>query len=137
MAEYTFKTWESGNTYTIYTEFNRIEKYNEYCKKWLNDYYNLNISFTSKINWTYKDIIDIKDFNRLKQNINILLEALNIESKINVTTQANQTFNTEKANELENKLKEYLTKLGQWQFMYNVTRMTRCGGNNLKLAEGN
>ena len=74
--DYTFKTWTYDDYYDFYVEFNRIESYNEYCKKWLNHYGIKVDSFTSKTNWTMSDIVDMKDYNRVKTNINLLLKAI-------------------------------------------------------------
>lgn len=132
--DYTFKNWNYNDYYDFYVEFNRIESYNEYCKEWL-DYYGIKYTkFTSKTDWTMSDIVDIKDYNRVKTNINLLLNA--IDSSINnlsISTQVNQVWNVEKANELEIRLKEYLKYLGEFQFAYNITGLTTTG-NLLKLG---
>lgn len=129
---YTFKTWKNDNYYNFNIEFNRIESYNEYCKEWLS-YYGINVSFTSKNNWNIYDVIDIKDYNRVKTNINILINAIGSNTNnLNISTQYNQVWNVDKANELEKRLKEYLKFLGEYQFTYNITGLS-LSGNNLKL----
>lgn len=132
--EYTYKKWEKENYYNFFVEFNRIESYNEYCKSWLNNYFNKNVAFISKTDWQINDIVDIKDYNRVKTNINLLLSKIESLNTLNVSSQFQQTFNVEKANEMENALKEYLQILGQWQFTYNRTGLTTTGSNNLKLV---
>ena len=130
---YTYKQWNFNDIYDFNIEFNRIEGYNEYCKKWLKDYFGISISIENKNNWTIKDIVDLQDYNRVKNNINIILDIIN-SSILRLTTsqQVNQVFNIDKANELEIRLKEYLVYLGEMQFLYNITGLTSCG-NNLKL----
>ena len=102
------------------------------------NYYNFNISFTSKTNWNVSDIVDLQDYNRVKNNINILLDNINSfvgssSLKLTISEQVNQIFNVEKANELEKKLKEYLLYLGNLQWNYNVSGLTTTG-NNFKLG---
>lgn len=129
---YTFRTWKNDNYYNFNIEFNRIESYNEYCKEWLS-YYGINVTFTSKNNWNIYDVIDIKDYNRVKTNINILINAIGSNTNnLNISTQYNQVWNVDKANELEKRLKEYLKFLGEYQFAYNITGLS-LSGNNLKL----
>ena len=129
---YTFKTWKNDDYYNFNIEFNRIESYNKYCKEWLS-YYGINVTFTSKNNWNIYDVIDIKDYNRVKTNINILINAIGSNTNnLNISTQYNQVWNVDKANELEKRLKEYLKFLGEYQFAYNITGLS-LSGNNLKL----
>ena len=133
--EYTFKNWTTSNYYNFNVEFNRIESYNEYCKYWLNTYFGKSISFTSKTDWTINDIVDIKDYNRVKENINLLLRTIDIplqDLAVDKTTY-NQVFSVDKANEIETRLKAYLQQIGEWQFIDNVCGLTTCG-NNLKLG---
>lgn len=133
--EYTFKNWTTSNYYNFNVEFNRIESYNEYCKYWLNTYFGKSVSFTSKTDWTINDIVDIKDYNRVKENINILIRAIDIplqDLAVDKTTY-NQVFNVDKANEIETRLKANLQQIGERQFTYNVCGLTTCG-NNLKLG---
>lgn len=129
---YTFKTWNNDDYYNFNIEFSRIESYNEYCKEWLS-YYGINVTFTSKTYWRISDMIDVKDYNRVKNNINILINAIGSNTNnLNISTQYNQVWNVNKANELEQRLKEYLKFLGEYQFVYNITGLSICG-NNLKL----
>ena len=124
---YTYKTWKSSDYYNFSVEFNRIESYNEYCKSWLKNY-GYDIDFTSITNWTIDDIIDIKHFNRVKGNINTLLDKLQVStSKLNISTAYNQSFDYSIANELENKLKEYLNAIGEMQFSVQVCGNAICG----------
>ena len=130
--EYTFKNWNSNDFYNFNIEFNRIESYNEYCREWL-QYYGINIVITNKTNWTINDIVDLQDYNRVKNNINTILSALNIsDNQLTISSQYNQSFNKEKANEIEEKLKAYLSYLGNLQFAYNISGLTTTG-NSLKL----
>lgn len=130
--EYTFKNWNSNDFYNFNIEFNRIESYNEYCREWL-QYYGINIVITNKTNWTINDIVDLQDYNRVKNNINTILSAINIsDNQLTISSQYNQSFNEEKANEIEEKLKAYLSYLGNLQFAYNISGLTTTG-NSLKL----
>lgn len=127
--------WNKNDIYNFAIEFNRIEKYNEYCKQWLK-YYGINVDFTSKINWNIQDIPSLQDYNRIKENINLLLNTVNSESiKLNIANNINQTFDYIKANELEIKLNDYLSMLTKMQFQDNITGLTSCG-NSLKLNLG-
>ena len=127
--------WNKDDIYNFAIEFNRIEKYNEYCKQWLK-YYGINVDFTSKINWNIQDIPSLQDYNRIKENINLLLDIVNSESiKLNIANNINQTFDYIKANELEIKLNDYLSMLTKMQFQDNITGLTACG-NSLKLNLG-
>ena len=130
---HTFKNWENNDIYDFYIEFNRIGSYNEYCKQWL-AYYNIGIEFdNNKTDWTINDIVDIKDYNRLKSNINVILDVIKSNSnRLAISTQYNQVWNVNKANEIEEKLKEYLTFLGDMQFAYNISGLSTTG-NDLKL----
>ena len=132
---YAYKNWQDNENYDFYLEFNRIESYNEYCKNWLNNYFGIPVSFTSKTNWNINDIVDIEDYNRVKTNINIILNALKLGQNLIFNQQPNQIFNKDKANEIEVKIKEYLDFLGNIQFEYNITGSTICG-NYLKLGGG-
>ena len=127
------KVWNPNKIYNVAEEFNRIENFNEYCKKWFS-YYNITVSFTSKINWTISDIPDINDFNRIKRNINILLNTIDSQSnRLSISTQLNQSFTVSKANEIEQRLNESLKLLGEWQFSQQITGLTY-SGNNLKIG---
>ncbi len=127
--------WNKDDIYNFAIEFNRIEKYNEYCKQWLK-YYGINVDFTSKINWNIQDIPSLQDYNRIKENINLLLDIINSSSiKLNIANYINQTFDYIKANELEIKLNDYLSMLTKMQFQDNITGLTSCG-NSLKLNLG-
>lgn len=131
--QYTYRTWNEEDYYDFRVEFNRIESYNEYCKDWLS-YFNKEILFTSKIDWTMKDIPDIKDYNRIKNNINLILETIDsINNKLSISEQYNQVWNVEKANEIEVRLKEYLKYIGEFQFANNITGLATTG-NSLKLG---
>lgn len=128
--------WNKDDIYNFAIEFNRIEKYNEYCKQWLK-YYGINVDFTSKINWNIQDIPSLQDYNRIKGNINLLLDIVNTSSiKLNIANNINQTFDYIKANELEIKLNDYLSMLTKMQFQTNITGLTTCGNDNLKLNLG-
>ena len=64
----------------------------------------------------------------------MILNIFDLDNTINISTQLNQTFNYNKANEIEQRLKNYLEELGKWQLSYNITGLTTTGGNNLKLV---
>lgn len=131
---HTFKEWNFNDFYDFYIEFNRIESYNEYCKNWLKNYYNFNISFTSKTDWAIEDIVDLQDYNRVKKNINIILNTIDSSiTRLTTSEQVNQVFNVDKANEIEIRLKEYLSYLGNLQWLENRSGLTTTG-NNLKLG---
>ena len=131
--EYAYKTWKTNDFYDFYLEWNRIEGFNKYAQNWLN----LNgktLSLNHKTNWTIQDIPDMNDYNRLKENINEILNAINSsQTRLAISQQINQVWNVEKANEIELRLKKYLEYIGNLQFVYNVTGLTNCG-NNLKLG---
>lgn len=134
MAEYTFKEWKDNDYYDFYVEFNRIESYNEYCKEWLS-YYGVTLNFSSKTNWTINDIVDLQDYNRVKQNINTLLDVFDSNiNRLNIISQVNQVWNVEKANEIETCLKEYLKYIGEFQFEFDITGLNVTGSNGLKLG---
>lgn len=127
------KVWNPNKIYNVADEFNRIENFNEYCKKWLS-YYNISVDFESKINWSINDIPDINDFNRIKRNINVVLEAIDSNSnRLPISTQLNQSFTVAKANEIEERLNENLYFLGQLQFSTNITGLNYTG-NNFRLG---
>lgn len=126
------KYWQNDDFYNFSIEFNRIEMYNEYCVEWLK-YYGISAKIESKTNWTYNDIPDINDFNRIKSNINIILGKLEIARSLNISTQFNQSFDSNKANEMERALEECLVIIGEFQFAYNITGLT-ISGNNLKIG---
>ena len=135
MSNFTIN-WKETNIYNFAIAFNRIEKYNEYCKEWLK-YYGIEVSITSKVNWNINDIPDLKDYNRIKNNINTLLEVLNSDAtKLNISNSINQSFDYDKANELEIKLNEYLSVLTNMQFQTNITGLTTCSNDDLKLNLG-
>ena len=131
--KYTYRKWNKQDIYDFYIEFNRIEEYNEYCKSWLK-YFNINVDFQSKTDWKMTDIVDINDFNRVKSNINLIMETIESSTlPLEISEQSNQVFNDIKATEIDNRLKEYLKQLGEWQFTYNMCGLTTTG-NSLKLG---
>ena len=133
-TNYAYKNWKDEDVYDFYLEFNRIESYNEYCKNWLENYFNTPVGMAlSKTDWSINDIVDLQDYNRVKYNINALLNALKLGQNLIFNNQPNQIFNSQKANEIEAKLKEYLNTLGNMQFKYQISGLTT-SGNNLKLG---
>ena len=73
--EYTFRNWNKNDIYNFNIEFNRIEEYNKYIELWLKNYYGFSFeTLVHKTDWTIEDIVDLNDFNRVKRNINVLLE---------------------------------------------------------------
>lgn len=128
------KVWNSGQVYDFYIEFNRLEMYNEYCKSWLNNYYNYGIeNFKSKTDWTITDIVDLVNYNRVKTNINILCGALDIPKLDSNSYQVNQLWTSKKANDLETRVYNALDIISNWQFSYEITGLAICG-NNLRLG---
>lgn len=137
MADYTYLYWNEKDYYNFSVEFNRIENYISYCKKWL-EYYNINVGdMTIKVNWSYSDIPDLNDYNRIKTNINILLQKMEInEELLNIDTNSyNQNFNDIKANEMEGKLTSILVLLGEWQSMFQMTGNSVCGNSTRIIAK--
>lgn len=122
------KTWKFNDIYNFASEFNRIEWYNEYCKEWFS-YYGIEIEdFESKTNWNYNDIPDLQDLNRIKQNINIILNVFSI-SNLPISNQQNYSWDVEKANEIERKLNDYLEYIGDWQFAHDICGLAICGNS--------
>lgn len=138
MSNYQIE-WKDNQFYNFNVEFNRIESYNKYVENWLRNYYNFDfedIVLTHKTDWTMNDIVDLKNFNRVKSNINILLKLMNrLGYQLSIRDNVNQIFNTISANEIERALTEYLATLGENQFLYNITNLTTCG-NDLKIYGG-
>lgn len=138
MSNYQIE-WKDNQVYNFNVEFNRIESYNKYVENWLRNYYNLDfedITLVHKTDWTINDIVDLKDYNRVKNNINILLEKVNrLGYQLSIRDSVNQIFNSTSANEIEQALTQYLEVLGNNQFLYNITNLTTCG-NDLKVYGG-
>lgn len=132
------KEWSNNDIYNFYVEFNRIESYNQYVEQWLKNYYKIdfnNYNFNHKTNWNINDIIDLNDYNKVKKNINKLLNIINSINILTTSEQLNQTFNSAKANEIENSLNEILSYLGNLQFENKVCGLSMCG-NNLNIVGG-
>ena len=127
--DYTYKTWKKDDYYNFDVEFNRIEYYNEYCKRWLS-YFGINVTFESKLDWAKTDIIDLKDYNRVKTNINKIMTALGAYSLdlFPISTQVNQNFTVENANKIEEALKLNLAYIGKKQ-SEKVTGLAETGLN--------
>lgn len=134
--EYTFKNWNTSDIYNFNIEFNRIEEYNKYIESWLKNYYGFSFeTLVHKTNWTIEDIVDINDFNRVKNNINVLLKQLsNSNNELPIVYIDNYFFDVKKANEIENRLISNLEILGNSQWQYNITGLTTCSNNDLKLG---
>lgn len=127
------KIWARNDIYNFSDEFNRIEKYVEWCKEWL-AYYKIQVVVESKTNWVYNDIVDLQDYNRVKNNINILLNAINSNvAKLEIRYEINQSFNDVKANEIEQKLFSIIDYLSELQFRYEITGLA-ITGNSMKLG---
>lgn len=127
------KTWKKNDIYNFNDEFNRIEGYNKYCQEWLKTI-GINVNITNKTNWTTLDIVDINDLNRVKNNINTLLDSISSSvQRLNINTQINQSWDIAKANEIEEKLNIVITVITNWQFTYEITGLAICG-NYLKLG---
>ena len=132
MSNYTYKIWHNNDIYNFNEEFNRIESKNEYCKKWL-AYFGISTSITNKFDWNNNDIVDLNDYNRVKRNINIILSNTGNPKRLSINSQENQTFNSTKANEIEDVLKDNISNIGSVQFKNNVCGISTCG-NNIKLG---
>ena len=128
------KNWKYGDIYNFSVEFNRIEMYNEYCKYWLNNYYNKGITnFESNTKWNINDIVDIRDYDRIKTNINYINSVLGLSALSTNNYQVNQQWTYEKANELESSLDKILSIIGSWQWSYPITGLATTG-NTLRLG---
>ena len=128
LPENKIKNWKFGDIYNFYIEFNRIESYNEYCKKLLTNHNIEFESFESKTDWTTSDIVDINDLNRVKNNINIIMEALRYASpsdKLDISYEENQKWTYAEANKLEKALEKNLEEISSWYFQYAI-----CGFHN-------
>lgn len=127
------KIWARNDTYNFSDEFNRIESYIEWCKEWL-AYYEIQVVVESKTNWVYNDIVDLQDYNRVKNNINILLQAIESNlSLLEIRNQVNQNFNEIKANDIEQRLYSIIDYISELQWRYNITGLT-ITGNSMKLG---
>lgn len=129
------KEWKSNDIYNFNIELNRIENYNKYVENWLNTYYGFSTNLTHNVNWTVNDIVDINDINRIKSNINILLEQLNESERLPINTQVNQVWTSQQANEIEETMRIYIEVLGNLQFNNNITGLT-ITGNDLRMNMG-
>ncbi len=127
------KTWKKTDIYNFSVEFNRIESYNKYCQEQL-EILGINVDFINKTDWNENDIVDMNDLNRVKKNINLLLEAIDLSvSRLNISTQINQNWTNEKANELETRLESIMNVITNWQFMFDITGL-KILGNEMKLG---
>lgn len=127
------KIWQRNDIYNFSDEFNRIEKYIEWCKEWLK-YYNVQVVVESKTNWVYNDIVDLQDYNRVKNNINILLNAINSNmTMLSIRNELNQSWNEVKANGIEQRLYSIIDYISELQWRYNITGLT-ITGNSMKIG---
>ena len=134
--DYTFKNWNVNHYYDFSVEFNRIESYNKYCNEWI-ELYGLkkdNVTLVHKTDWSYSDIVDLNAYIRVQKNINQLCEYLQLPNRLDVSEQAVQSFNSNKANELESMLLYYLDRLGNMQFASEITGNAIVGGNGLRIV---
>lgn len=129
------KEWKSNDIYNFNIELNRIENYNKYVENWLNTYYGFSTNLTHNVNWTVNDIVDVNDINRIKTNINILLEQLNESERLPISTQVNQVWTSKQANEIEETMRIYIEVLGDLQFGNNITGLA-ITGNDLRMNMG-
>ena len=134
--EYTFKNWNKNDIYNFNIEFNRIEEYNKYIELWLKNYYGFSFeTLVHKTDWTIEDIVDLNDLNRVKRNINVLLKQLSISNnELRIVYIDNYFFDEVKANQIESRLKSNLEVIGNSQWQYNITGLTTCSNNDLKLG---
>lgn len=127
------KIWARNDTYNFSDEFNRIESYIEWCKEWL-AHYEIQVIVESKTNWVYNDIVDLQDYNRVKNNINVLLGAIQSNMTIlELRNEVNQVFNDIRANEIEQRLYSIIDYVSELQWRYNITGLT-ITGNSMKLG---
>lgn len=86
-----------------YTDLNRIESYCKYIQDLTNEIQLLdeNIQIPLKTNWKVTDFITLVDLNRIRNNVSILLEKLNV---IGEEIEYTATLNYEQANALEKNL---------------------------------
>lgn len=129
--QYLAKNWAKNDFYNFSEEWNRIESFNEYCYKWLNEYYKvLDETMINKTNWQYTDIPDLNDYNRIKSNMNALQKIFLSIKPFTTRNVVNESFDFNKANALEQVLKENMLVLGNWQFSYEITGLSVCGNND-------
>ena len=127
------KTWKKTDIYNFSVEFNRIEGYNKHCQEQL-EILGISVDFINKTDLNENDIVDMNDLNRVQKNINLLLEAIDLSvSRLNISTQINQNWSSEKANELETRLESVLSVITNWQFMFDITGL-KILGNEMKLG---
>ena len=115
--------------YNFADRFNEIESYNEYAKRWLS-YYNFTVSFTSKLDWDVSDIPDVYDYNRIKLNMNLILQALSL-IRMDISAAIHQNFDNVKAQELQNRLTDYLRWIGNRQFKHRISGQYVCGSEEV------
>lgn len=134
MSNFT-KEWKQNDIYNFNVELNRIENYNKYVENWLKTYYSVDINLEHKVDWSIEDIVDLRDINRVINNINSILEYFNDMGRIEIKTTNNQLWTSNRANEIEVNLSNYLNILGDYQFGTNMTCLT-VSGDELKLNMG-
>ena len=122
------KKWVSTDIYNMSDEFNRIEEYNQYIENWLKNYFDIPFgTLTHNTNWNYNDIVDVNDYNRVKNNINKIANVFGVETTLKSSNNINQTFNYQDANELEKYLEKNIEGIGNEQFRNPITGLTCCG----------
>lgn len=127
------KIWKKNDIYNFSIELNRIEGYNKYCQEQL-AFLGITVDLTNKINWNENDVVDINDLNRVKKNINTLIGAIGLSvANLNISTQVNQNWTFEKANEIETKLDSILKVITNWQFKFDITGL-KILGNDMRLG---
>lgn len=133
------KKWAKNDTYDVATEFNRIENHNKYNEKWLKycGLIPLSNNLSHKTDWNINIIPDINDYNRIKNNINILLSSYNSDLRLSINkTGINQVFSYVQANEIENAISETKKVVGNEQFRYNICGLSICGNNQRIIGVG-
>lgn len=122
------KVWKSTDYYNFREEFNRIEGFNSDIDNWLKNYFDIPFgTLTHNTNWNYNDIVDVNDFNRVKNNINKIANVFGVETTLKSSNNINQTFNYQNANELEKYLEKNIEGIGNEQFRSPITGLTCCG----------
>lgn len=134
-----YKEWHSYDVYNFSIEFNRLESYNLYVDNWLRDYFGGNYDILEhKTNWTYSDIVDLKDYNRVGSNINYLYQVAQktMRNDFSYTnyykskSSSNTKFDESKAQQLELYSYETLKIIGELQFKNQITGFAICGSDN-------
>ena len=105
---------------------NWVGKTNMYAKKWF-DYFSTPIVVASKTDWQKTDIFDLKDYNKMKTDINIVLNQLGIQP-LAISYLNHQNLTQTKYNGINSKIREYQAWLGNKQSEYKICGLATVGG---------